>query len=273
MASKNKKAAAKKKNEKKNRQKAALAAKQALTNKKANKNAGAAAKAGKTKAPLNKETNNKSTVKIKLPKPGKKAVVVATCCIALVLCAVFAVYFIVYYVPASAVPAYTGDREPSANVSDISINLEKQLEKADTAKTWGNKKAFGFYADGDVAIKSGSDDVPLMLGNVDSNKCDFIITVLNEDRDIICRSMGLAPGKYLPSIKLIETLPDGEHDLKVYVAAYNSETLENIGVQKMNLKLTVGGGQTTNSITETQTTTTTSTAVQTTVKTVVQTTN
>jgi len=253
MASKNKKAAAKKKNEKKNRQKAALAAKENLKRK---SQAGPAAK----KKPAVKDSKTKpgseeiplNTAGGEQAKHRKKAVITAVCGAVLVLAAVLTVYFTEHYAPFAAVPVYTGARESSVNAKDIGFGLDEQLEKVGAAKTHGDKKAFGFYADGNISIGEGDTAVPLMLGNIDSNKCDFIISVLDKGRKIIYRSMGLAPGRYLPAAKLFETLPAGEHRLEVYVAAYDTKTFKKIGVQRMRLNLTVRAAQSAEQLNSTQ---------------------
>lgn len=144
-----------------------------------------------------------------------------------------------YKVPANAVPVYMGRVEPGVNVRDIEVGQEEQLMKADETPAKGSR-AIKFFAYTNLTIDEWYDEVPLVLGNVQTNTCDFIVTVLDKDDRIVYRSMGIKPGKYLPYFKLFDEMPYGAYDLTVVVAGYNPQTFENIGVKYMKLKLVIG---------------------------------
>jgi len=188
----------------------------------------------------------------KLPKRTKKIIIITTASVAVLLGIFFVVSAATYHVPDSAVPIYAGLKEEAVNVRSIEVNLKDQLAKAAATKAGGNKHAFKFFANSELTIDEWYDDVPIVLGNVASNKCDFLVTILDKDNKILYRSMGLAPGSYLPSIKLFDTMNYGTYNLMIVVAAYNQKTFKNIGVQYMKLKLVIGIEQTTEQTTKQQ---------------------
>lgn len=147
-----------------------------------------------------------------------------------------------YTPPKKAVPVYRGLTESSVNVRDIEAEAQGQLELVKNTKAHGSTRAFKFFANGEAMIEEWYENFPLVLGNLESNKCDFIVTILHKDT-IVYRSMGIEPGKYLPSIKLFDAMPYGSYDLKVVVVGYDPQSYEKIGVQYMKFKLVIGNEQ------------------------------
>jgi len=166
-------------------------------------------------------------------------------CLVLLTVAAIAISVFSYEVPEKAIPFYRGLTEPLVNVRDIEFDLEQQLREAAAIDVKGDTKKFKFYANNSLMIDEWYERIPLVLGNVKSNECDFIVSVLDEDDTLLYRSMGLVPGKYLPAIKLFNEMPYGTYDLTVVVAAYDPDSFENIGVQHMKLKLVIGIEQST----------------------------
>ncbi len=185
-----------------------------------------------------------------LPKRTKKMMLFAAVFIAVILVALITVSVINHTMPENSVPMYKGLTEESVNVRDINIELDEQLERSAATKVKGNTGAFKFFANNDLMINEWYDKIPLVLGNVESNKCDFLVTILDSSDTIVYRSMGIKPGYYLPSIRLFDIIPYGENDLTLVVAAYNPETYKNVGVQRMKLKLVIGFEQTTEQVAE-----------------------
>ncbi len=178
----------------------------------------------------------------KLPPKAKKAVFFVAASVLLLVVVGITVSIFSYNPPKKAIPVYRGLTEVSVNVRDIEAGPEQQLQKVKETQSHGNTRAFKFFANNEFRIEEWYDQFPLILGNPDTNKCDFIVTILNDDT-IVYRSMGITPGKYLPSIKLFDTMPYGTYELRVIVAAYDPVTFKNIGVQHMKFKLVIGNEQ------------------------------
>ncbi|MEI6578261.1 MAG: hypothetical protein WCN92_02215 [Eubacteriales bacterium] len=199
---------------------------------------------------VNRLISTKDKIANKLPKRTKKIIELAVVSAAVLVIIFFVISLFSYHVPVSAVPMYNGLIEESVNVRDIEVGLDEQLQKAADTKSGGNKRAFKFFANKDLMIDEWYGQMPLVLGNIDSNKCDFLVTILDKNDKILYRSMGITPGNYLPSVKLFEMMDYGTYDLMVIVAAYNQKTFEKIGVQHMKLKLVIGLEQTTEQATK-----------------------
>ncbi|NLX94415.1 MAG: hypothetical protein GXZ02_11345 [Clostridiales bacterium] len=190
-------------------------------------------------------TRRTSVVKEKSEKmslKARQAVMIVAAGVVLLAVVAIGVSIFSYNPPEKAVPEYKGITEVSVNVRDIEAEPEQQLQKAKDTKAKGDTRAFKFFANNEFMIEEWYDQFPLILGNPDTNKCDFIVTILNDDT-IVYRSMGIRPGKYLPSIKLFDTMPYGTYELRVVVAGYDPVTFKNIGVQHMKFKLVIGNEQ------------------------------
>lgn len=183
------------------------------------------------------KTNSK-----KMSPKAKQVVMIVAAGVLLLAVVAIAVNVFSYNPPKKAVPVYRGLTESSVNVRDIEATREQQLQKVKDTRAKGNTRAFKFFANNEFAIEEWYDQFPLVLGNLDSNKCDFIVTILDGDT-IVYRSMGITPGKYLPSIKLFDNMDYGTYELMVVVAGYDPVTFKNIGVQHMKFKLVIGNEQ------------------------------
>ena len=154
--------------------------------------------------------------------------------------AVIAVNLLTYDVPETAVPVYMGRDEAEANTRDINITLDQQLTLAKETDAKGNKKAFKFFMEKEITVDEWYSNINFTLANVDSNNCSFLVTIVDEDGNAVFRSLGIKPGRYLPFAQLGKEYPYGTYDFKVIVAAYNSKTFKEIGVQYTDLKLVIG---------------------------------
>lgn len=157
---------------------------------------------------------------------------------------VFCISHFSYRVPQKAVPVYKGIMEPVRNVREIEFDLPRQLAEAEDMDIKGDRKAFKFYANTELMIDEWYERIPIMLGNVETNKCDFIVTLLDKDDNMLYRSLGIKPGNYLPAIALFkeeaEKLGYGTHDLYLVVSGYNSSTFEHVGTVYTKFKLVIG---------------------------------
>jgi|GEM_PF-3447457 hypothetical protein len=145
-----------------------------------------------------------------------------------------------YKVPQKAVPVYKGLMEPVRNVREIEYDLARQLAETENLDVKGDKKAFKFYANTELMIDEWYERIPVNLGNVETNKCDFIVTLLDKDDNMLYRSLGVKPGNYLPTIELFDEMAYGTYDLYLVVSGYNSSTFEHVGSVYTKFKLVIG---------------------------------
>ncbi len=191
---------------------------------------------------INKFTSSARERVQKIPK-GVRLAFKALIALALVGALVFAgVYLFSYKVPKAAIPKYRGVTETLINVNEIEADLQEQVKKAKATPSKGDK-SFSFFASPNLSVEEWYSPLPVILGNVETNNCDFLVTVLTKDNKVLYRSAGVKPGYYLPTIKLNNlamNLGYGEHELILVVAAYNPQTYENVGVRYLKLNLEIG---------------------------------
>lgn len=154
-------------------------------------------------------------------------------------------------VPKDVVTQYLGMRESPVNTRDIELETADQLSLARKTRARGDTRAFRFFAaNKTVTINEWYDPISFGLGNPDTNDCDLVFILLDKNGEYAYRSLGVAPGQYLPSMELFQTLQYGEHKYTLIVAGYEPdkvnpetnipETYKLIGVQYTKLKLVVG---------------------------------
>ena len=131
--------------------------------------------------PANLTTRLTFIVKAKSEKmslKAKQAVIIVAAGVVLLAIVAIGVSIFSYNPPEKAVPEYRGLTEVSVNVRDIEAEPEQQLQKAKDTKAKGDTRAFKFFANNEFAIEEWYDQFPIVLGNLESNKCDFIVTIL-----------------------------------------------------------------------------------------------
>lgn len=154
-------------------------------------------------------------------------------------------------VPKDVVTQYLGMRESPVNTRDIELETAEQLSLARKTRARGDTRAFRFFAaNKTVTINEWYDPIAFGLGNPDTNDCDLVFILLDKNGEYAYRSLGVAPGQYLPSMELFQTLQYGEHKYTLIVVGYEPdkvnpetnipETYKLIGVQYTKLKLVVG---------------------------------
>jgi len=195
------------------------------------------------KAESSPKSPKKTSVIIEKTKNRKLIYIVSA--IALVLLVALAATLVVLLsnrIPELAVSEYNGQNATVSTVSDITVDEGTQLERYNEIKRKikGDKKEFKFYARPSIEIDEKYKEGIIMFSNLTVNDCTLILTIMDEEDDIIFRSMGIAPGKCMQRLSLTKTLTFGEHEVTMYVTAYDSETYEIIGTQYMKLDLMFG---------------------------------
>lgn len=189
----------------------------------------------------------------RVPARARKPFIVAVALLVLVPALVFGVGELMFRltVPKDVVTAYLGMQESPVTARKIEVETAEQLSFARKTRARGDTRAFRFFAaNKTVVINEWYDPIAFGLGNPDTNDCDLVFILLDENGEYAYRSLGVAPGQYLPSIELFQTLPYGEHKFTLVVAGYEPdkvnpetnipETYKLIGVQYTKLKLVVG---------------------------------
>lgn len=126
------------------------------------------------------------------------------------------------------------------SVRDIEIDADEQAKRVDEMKRKGQTGRFGFFCNSEMNLQYKTAYGSLVLANVSTNDCIFVVSILDENGNLIYRSGGIEPGRYLSQIRLFSPPEDGEHDCRVYVSAYDKATFELVGVQYTSLLLRIG---------------------------------
>ena len=170
------------------------------------------------------------------------AIIAVLIAFVIVLGSVFTVISLRVKIPDNVVFEYNGEDATPSTVSKISISESEQLKKYDKIKRkiHGKKSKFKFYANDYVEIDDLFLEGTISFGNLSMNDCTMILTIVDEEDDIIYNSMGIAPGRYLPRLSLIKDIAYGVHKCKMYVSAFNSSTYELIDTQQMNITVVMG---------------------------------
>ncbi|MCR4614772.1 MAG: hypothetical protein K5756_01295 [Clostridiales bacterium] len=144
--------------------------------------------------------------------------------------------------PKEAVPVYRGAKAHVSTVRDISIDAKEENKRIHAIKMKGDTDKFKFYCFilDTLEINEWYTPFEPCFANSKDNDCILIISIFNEENELLYRSLGLEPGKYIPNVKLFEMLDYGTYKCKLCVAAYDTKTFENIGVQYKDFTLTVG---------------------------------
>lgn len=92
-----------------------------------------------------------------------------------------------------------------------------------------------------ASLTSGDDFIceDLYFENPSQNKCDLILTLIDEDGNIIYRSLGVKPGTELRSIPLYDGVSYGNHKITAAVNAYDSVTMKKkaVGFTEVSMKI------------------------------------
>lgn len=187
-----------------------------------------------------KTVKNKTPQKVSAKNINIKALVFAATAAVLVVSIVVAGFGIRNYrLKESVEYAFVGTLE-NKSVRAIEISEEEQLERVKEMKRKGQKSKFDFFCNTGIEFEYATAYGSLVLANVATNDSVFVVSILDEDGNLIYRSGGIEPGKYLSQIRLFAPPENGKHDCRLYVSAYDPNTNELIGVQYTNLTIWIG---------------------------------
>lgn len=225
----------------------------------------AVASANKPTKPEQAKTPKKEPVKTKKAEPKKKtvkknkpdflkklalsirafgvnklaAIILVVCVAIAAVCIGVRVSSARFSVPKETIIDYSGRNIPDSSTYYVETDLANQYEFADAMPSKGDKKEFRYYAATQMLFEEKYSKASLNLVNVFDNNCVLVASIVDENDNVVYRSLGLEAGKGLDKIS-IDLLKYGTHEMKLVVAAYDPETYDFIGVQYSDLTVQVG---------------------------------
>lgn len=135
---------------------------------------------------------------------------------------------------------FKGRLEPETVAVSSSVSPQQQKKLAKALKSKGNNSAFDFYVNDEIIIDEYDDPALLEFGSVSENDCVLMFFILDEDDNIIYRSLGVKPGCEVRSVSFFDELPYGTHKAKIVVNGYDAETNKKVGTQCAEIKIKIG---------------------------------
>ncbi len=113
----------------------------------------------------------------------------------------------------------------------------------ESTKRRGQTRAFTFFCNTTLLLNADSMSGYILFGNPAENDCDLVLSIVDENGDLIYRSDGVQPGKYISQIRPFVAPEKGAHVCTAYVSGYRirDQRYECVGVQYMDLAVEVGG--------------------------------
>ena len=137
---------------------------------------------------------------------------------------------------------YAGMLQESG-VSPITITDEQVRQSVRNTKRHGNTRAFTYYCARTLKLDAETRRGYILFGNPADNDCDLVLSILDENDNLIYRTGGVEPGKYLTMIRPdVDEWECGTYTCKAYVCAYEGEGLDYkcIGAQYSRLTVKIG---------------------------------
>lgn len=135
---------------------------------------------------------------------------------------------------------FKGRFEPDSVAVETSLSLSQQEKLANAMNSKGNMGAFDFYVNEKILIEEHTDPALIEFGSVESNDCILVAFLLDENGEVIYRSLGVEPGKELRSVVLFDSVSYGAQTATLAVNGYDAETYEKIGTQTVKIDLKIG---------------------------------
>lgn len=136
---------------------------------------------------------------------------------------------------------YKGRLESSSVAIKTDMSEEQQKILAKSLPVKGNKSAFKFFANKEIVMDDYNDPALIEFGSVSTNDCILLAFLIDEDGNLLYRSLGVEPGEKISSVLLFDSVPYGKHKLTLIVNGYDPETNEKIGTQATYISLKIGG--------------------------------
>lgn len=137
---------------------------------------------------------------------------------------------------------YVGMLEESC-VLPIELSDEQVRERVRATKRHGDTHAFSYFCTRTLQLDPNTLNGYILFGNPADNDCDLVLSIFDEKDNLIFRSGGLQPGKYITLIRPnVDEWERGEYACKAVVTAYSGHdiTYKCIGAQYSRLNVKVG---------------------------------
>ena len=141
------------------------------------------------------------------------------------------------------VTLYYGGMRQEYDVIPITMQEDEVRQSVRATKRHGKTHAFTYFCARTLQLDADSLTGYILFGNPAGNDCDLILSVFDEEDNLIYRSGGIAPGKYLTQIRPnVDEWEKGAYNCKAVVTAYRGQNIEYrcIGAQYSRLTVKVG---------------------------------
>lgn len=135
---------------------------------------------------------------------------------------------------------FKGRLEPDSVAVQSVLSPSQQSKLAKTVKAKGFTGAFDFYVNDEIVIEEHTDPALLELGSVNTNECVITAFLLDENNEVIYRSLGIEPGEEIRSVRLYDSVSYGTQQATLVVNGYDAETYKKIGTQTVKIQLKIG---------------------------------
>ncbi len=135
---------------------------------------------------------------------------------------------------------FKGRLEPDSVAVETRLSEAQQEKLSKSVKAKGNTGAFDFYVNDKISVQEHTDPVLLEFGSNSSNDCVLVAFLLDENGEVIYRSLGVEPGEEIRSVMLFDGVSYGTQDVTLAVNGYDADTYKKIGTQTVKIKLEIG---------------------------------
>lgn len=204
-------------------------------------------KVSKPVKPVKEKTVKEKRVKkecfFKIKPLSSKAVVIAVASVGVAVVAVV-IALLVFgnpSLPDSVKNAeFKGRLEPDSVAMETRLSESQQEKLSKTVKSKGSTGAFDFYVNDVISVQEHTDPVLLEFGSNSSNECILVAFLLDENGEVIYRSLGVEPGEEIRSVMLFDAVSYGTQTATLVVNGYDADSYEKIGTQTVKIKLEIG---------------------------------
>lgn len=127
------------------------------------------------------------------------------------------------------------------SVYRIEANAAEQKVRVRSTVRYGQRSRFDYYAPASISVNKDTREATAGFGNPSlGNDCNLVFHVVRSDGTIVFSTMGMAPGTYLSTLRIQQSLPEWKNECRLVVVAYDAQTNKRIGTQYSNITVYVG---------------------------------
>lgn len=141
------------------------------------------------------------------------------------------------------VPFIFGGQEQLECIYTLSLDDDAVQEKVQNTRRHGQTRAFTYFCNDTLYVQSANGYGAILFGNPASNDCTLVLTIVDAQEEVIYRSGGVSPGKYITMIRPTLEGADGSYPCRAYVAGYapSDRGFVCVGMQYSELTVQLGG--------------------------------